>query len=103
MAGGLAVIVVVMLLALVIGLRLWSLRLRDQRRDTWRNQPFPTDWHDIIKQRVPFVTRLPEELQQQLQDSSRSFWLKRNSPVAKDWKSQTRSVSPLPPRPVSYS
>ncbi len=67
MAGGLAVIVVVMLLALVIGLRLWSLRLRDQRRDAWRNQPFPTDWHDIIEQRVPFVTRLPEELQQQLQ------------------------------------
>lgn len=36
------------------------------RRRRLRSRPFPTAWRDILKQRVPYVRRLPADLQLQL-------------------------------------
>lgn len=56
--SGLALAFVVWLLA-----RPWWV---EKRRDKLRGQPFPPDWRRILQQRVPYLARMPVDLQLQL-------------------------------------
>lgn len=43
------------------------------RRRRLRNQPFPTAWREILRQRVPYVRLLPADLQIQLKEHIQVF------------------------------
>ncbi len=46
---------------------------RGWRRRRLRSQPFPQLWRDVLKQRVPYVRRLPADLQLQLKRHMQVF------------------------------
>ncbi len=48
-------------------------RLVERRRKRLRNQPFPSEWRRILQQRVPYVARLPADLQLQLKQHIQVF------------------------------
>ena len=41
-------------------------RWRAWRRQVWASRPFPADWRNILRRRVPLYRQLPPDLQQQL-------------------------------------
>src|SRR6476659_8662732 len=41
--------------------------LVERRRKRLRDRPFPAAWRAILRRRVPYVVRLPPELQRQLE------------------------------------
>jgi hypothetical protein len=45
----------------------------ERKRAKLRAQPFPTAWRDILKRRVPYVRRLPADLQLQLKQHIQVF------------------------------
>ena len=47
--------------------------LVERRRQRIRTQPFPADWRDILKRRVPYVRALPADLQLQLKQHIQVF------------------------------
>ena len=47
--------------------------LVERRRQRIRAQPFPADWRDILKRRVPYVRALPADLQLQLKQHIQVF------------------------------
>jgi len=62
--------------AFVLLLVLWLLFqpwLVEQRRKRVRARPFPAEWREILKQRVPYFRRLPADLQLQLKQHIQVF------------------------------
>ena len=45
----------------------------ERKRQTLRAQPFPAAWRDILKRRVPYVRRLPADLQLRLKQHIQVF------------------------------
>jgi MtfA peptidase len=61
------VFIVVALALVVAGGWLWAPRLvRELRRARVRRQPFPPQWRDVLRRRLPVYARLPADLQLQL-------------------------------------
>ncbi len=61
--------IVLILLALGLGVAAWFMSepaRTARRRRRLRAQPFPAAWRELVRRRVPFVSRLPADLQIQL-------------------------------------
>jgi Mlc titration factor MtfA (ptsG expression regulator) len=62
-------VVLLLLLAWLVGQPLWVAL----RRAPIRRQPFPSEWRDILRRRVPYVRSLPADLQLQLKKHIQVF------------------------------
>ncbi len=58
-----------LLVAWFVGQPWW----RERQRQALRTKPFPAAWRDILKRRVPYVRRLPADLQLQLKQHIQVF------------------------------
>jgi Mlc titration factor MtfA (ptsG expression regulator) len=47
--------------------------LRKRRRNLLKAEPFPAEWHDILKRRLPYYTRLSPDERRQLQGHIQVF------------------------------
>jgi Mlc titration factor MtfA (ptsG expression regulator) len=56
-------------LAWLLGEPFW----KEWRRERLRRQPFPAEWREILKRRVPYIRRLPIDLQLQLKRHMQVF------------------------------
>lgn len=58
---------------LLVAYWVWGPRWRASRRARLNQTPFPADWRQLVRQRVPLVARLPADLQQQLRQRMQVF------------------------------